>query len=141
MDLVVFANALNQIVVHRINWQYLLTYNVAQSPGVAPKRLITQLCWHPCGRVLAVGMSNGDVDVISVDKSDVVPLSKLECDTPVTAISWTQQVIVEPEIFYVDRNAQYFANATDVSRFLTSLAYHSTADAAARPSRCDRSDE
>ena len=132
MDLVAYVTPMNQIAVHRINWQKLCVLDIpvrrnhaapSQNDGTSSANLICDLCWHPCGavclsfaknvlevtlhvwcvsfsgRVLVAGLSNGQLELFSLDKSEVLSsFLSVKLDAAVAAVSWTQQIIVEPDV-------------------------------------------
>ncbi len=85
MDLLVLATK-SAIVVHRLNWQRLLTISLSSAQLAA----VTALSWRPDGRILAVGHADGTVSMHEVENGELVYRLRPHTNA-VSSLHWIQQ--------------------------------------------------
>ena len=86
MDLLALALSDGQLLIQRHTWQRWLQIPPALA-GTGADDEITAVGWHPDGKTLVLGRSNGIIQLCSVEDGGELHSEKLH-DAPVTCLHW-----------------------------------------------------
>ena len=99
MDLIAIITASQQLHVHRLAWERLFMLHLEpplSAPSLPPSLASSSadwslrcVVWRPDGKALAVGCSDGSVQIVSME-SRRVELHYRQHAAPITALLWTQ---------------------------------------------------
>ncbi|XP_055844075.1 anaphase-promoting complex subunit 4 [Episyrphus balteatus] len=85
MDLIAIGNDKGEVIIHRLNWQKIVTF-----PAPADNSKVRALTWQPDETMIAVGYSSGKVSLLDVEKEEEV-FSLDYCDE-IQTIYWTRPI-------------------------------------------------
>ncbi|XP_055914863.1 anaphase-promoting complex subunit 4 [Eupeodes corollae] len=86
MDLIAIGNEKGEVIIHRLNWQKIVTFS---APTDNAK--VRALSWQPDETMIAVGYSNGKVSLLDVEKEEEV--FSIEYSDEIRTIYWTKPIV------------------------------------------------
>ncbi|KAL3864613.1 hypothetical protein ACJMK2_006278 [Sinanodonta woodiana] len=117
-DLVAVSNVQGEVVLHRLSWQKVW---VKSSPSENVK--VKAMAWRSDGKVLAVGYSNGHVNLCYIENAEI--LHTFEVKGEITCMEWIAEMCPEnmnntsyPE----DSNETYLAHLQPLNKSYGTLS-------------------
>ncbi|KAI4365104.1 hypothetical protein MLD38_021122 [Melastoma candidum] len=111
-DLLAMVSDESKVMLHRLNWQRLWT--------VSPGGCVTSLCWHPDGKVLALGLEDGNISLHDVENGRLLRSMKSH-QAAVTCLNWEEDTRPNQNGIwnhsYEDRTSRFYPSAPRTPRF------------------------